>query len=327
MIDKQKRNQEPGWEISFPKFLLNPILWMVIGVLVFVGYQLINKTSDKGDSVFQATCEKDFGKSAWMNMSPKKDGKELSDKPCWGCMVDDNNMICGRGQYEAFKKDAVQPKTAGTQNAQPSPQAQAKTLGFFKKVSDTPVTLENKPYFLYVGAQFCPFCAAERWSIVKALSNFGTWSGLGPDTSADEEAGFSRIPTYNFVNAKYESQYISYAHKETADRNGKPIPGQELTDFEKKWFNQYDPRGGVPFLFVSGKYVQLSSGYSPGLLSGKTYDQVKADVDSNNANVTYVAAINKEADILTAYLCKATNNQPSNVCNDPKIAKLVTQVP
>lgn len=214
-----------------------------------------------------------------------------------------------------------------TQTTQASPQAQAKTLGYFKKVSNTPVTLENKPYFLYVGAQFCPFCAAERWSIVKALSNFGTWSGLGSDTSADEEAGFSRIPTYNFVNAKYDSQYISYAHKETADRNSKPIPGQELTDFEKKWFNQYDPKGGVPFLFMNGQYVQLSSGYSPGLLSGKTYDQVKADVDSNNANVAYVAAINKEADIITAYLCKATGNKPENVCNDPKIAGLVAQVP
>jgi len=260
--------QEAGWEMKIPRFMANPLVWIVLVVVVaFGGYQLLNRPAQETTPVT-------------------------------------NNTSQSSAQI-----------------------TQSKTLGYFKKVSDETVTLDNKPYFLYVGAQFCPFCAAERWSIVKALSNFGIWSGLGPDTSADEEAGFSRIPTYNFVNAKYESQYISYAHKETADRNGKPIPGQELTDFEKKWFNQYDPRGGVPFLFVSGKYVQLSSGYSPGLLSGKTYDQVKADVDSNNANVTYVAAINKEADILTAYLCKATNNQPSNVCNDPKIAKLVTQVP
>ena len=219
-----------------------------------------------------------------------------------------------------------QPNKVTTIQTTQSPQAQAKTLGFFKKVSDTPVAVDNKPYFLYVGGQFCPFCAAERWSIVKALSNFGTWSGLGPDTSADEEAGFSRIPTYNFISAKYESQFIAFGHKETADRNGKPIPGQDLSDFEKQWVNKYNPKGGVPFLFLNGKYVQLSAGYSPALIQGKTYEQVKADVE-NNANTPYVVAINKEADILTAYLCKATNNQPSNVCNDPKIAQLVAQVP
>jgi len=260
------------------------------------------------------------GKEAgWEMKVPKLIGNPL----LWIAVV----AVVAFGGYQLLNRPAQKPSSVTNNTIESAVTQSNKTLGYFKKVSDETVTLENKPYFLYVGAQFCPFCAAERWSIVKALSNFGTWSGLGPDTSADEEAGFSRIPTYSLIDAKYESQYIAFGHKETADRNGNPIPGQELTDFEQKWFNQYDSKGGVPFLFVNGKYVQLSSGYSPGLLSGKTYDQVKADVDSNNANVAYVAAINKEADILTAYLCKATNNQPSNVCNDPKIAQLVTQVP
>ena len=55
------------------------------------------------------------------------------------------------------------------QTTQATPQAQVKTLGYFKKVSNTPLTLDNKPYFFYVGAQFCPFCATERWSVIKAL--------------------------------------------------------------------------------------------------------------------------------------------------------------
>ncbi|PIY79856.1 MAG: hypothetical protein COY81_00480 [Candidatus Pacebacteria bacterium CG_4_10_14_0_8_um_filter_43_12] len=254
-----------GWNISVPKFLLNPLMWIfILAGVAIIGYQL------------------------WV----------------------------GSQQAPSAQTTSLITTTPST----------SKSLGYFKKVSDTPVQLDNKPYFLYVGAQFCPFCAAERWSIVQALSNFGTWSGLGPDTSAVEEAGFSRISTYNFVNAKYESQYISYAHKETADRNGQPIPGQELADFEKKWFNQYDPRGGVPFLFLNGQYVQLSSGYSPSLIQGKTYEQVKADIE-NNTNAPHVTAINREADIITAYLCKATNNKPENVCNDPKIAELVVQVP
>lgn len=202
---------------------------------------------------------------------------------------------------------------------------QSSSLGYFKKVSNSPVTLENQPYFLYVGAQFCPFCAAERWSIVKALSRFGTWSDLGPDTSADEEAGFSRIPTYSFVGAGYESKYITFGHKEIADRLGRPIPGQELTAFEQKWFNQYDPTGGVPFLFIGGKYVQIASGYSPNLLAGKTFAEVKKSLDANE-NSQLIQAINQEADILTAYLCESTNNEPKDVCTKPEISQLASQI-
>lgn len=228
--------------------------------------------------------------------------------------------------YQSARESPPQQTVSVGQVNANQPAAEVKPLGYFKKVSDSSVTFENKPYFLYVGGQYCPFCAAERWSIVKALSNFGRWSGLSADTSADEEAGFSRIPTYSFIGAEYKSQYISFAHKETADRNGKPIAGQALTDFERQWNDKYNPRGGVPFMFIGGKYVQLSSGFSPALLSGKVYDQVKADIESNISTAD-VAAINKEADIITAYLCKITDSQPADVCTDSKIVALVGQVP
>lgn len=234
--------------------------------------------------------------------------------------------VVGIGVYAFLNRSPQPANTTQTASQIENPAfAPPKLPGYFKKVSNAPVSLENKPYFLYVGAQFCPFCAAERWSLVKALSNFGAWSGLGPDISAEEEAGFKRIPTYSFVGAKYESQYIAFGHKEIADRNGRPIPGQELTDFETRWFNQYDPRGGVPFLFLNGQYVQLAAGYSPALLSGKTFAEVKRDVE-NNANTELIAAINEEANILTAFLCKSTNNQPGDVCTKPDIATLVSQI-
>jgi hypothetical protein len=42
-------------------------------------------------------------------------------------------------------------------------------------VSGTLLTSGGKPEVLYMGGDFCPFCAAERWSIIMALSRFGTW--------------------------------------------------------------------------------------------------------------------------------------------------------
>ena len=33
------------------------------------------------------------------------------------------------------------------------------------------------PEVLYMGAEYCPYCAAQRWSTIIALSRFGTWAG------------------------------------------------------------------------------------------------------------------------------------------------------
>ena len=43
-----------------------------------------------------------------------------------------------------------------------------------KTISGAPLTSGGKPEVLYIGAEYCPYCAAERWSMVVALSRFGT---------------------------------------------------------------------------------------------------------------------------------------------------------
>src|SRR5262249_51899067 len=45
----------------------------------------------------------------------------------------------------------------------------------------------GKPLVLYVGAEYCPFCAAQRWAVVVALSRFGTFDGLKLTTSAADD--------------------------------------------------------------------------------------------------------------------------------------------
>src|SRR5208283_2596186 len=46
------------------------------------------------------------------------------------------------------------------------------------KPGGSPLTLNGKPEFLYLGADYCPFCAVERWAMEVALSKFGTLSGM-----------------------------------------------------------------------------------------------------------------------------------------------------
>ena len=41
-----------------------------------------------------------------------------------------------------------------------------------------PTRAAGKPEILYIGAEYCPYCATERWPLAVALSRFGTFTGL-----------------------------------------------------------------------------------------------------------------------------------------------------
>ena len=56
----------------------------------------------------------------------------------------------------------------------------AGTATGLKATSGQPeLTLDGKPEVLYMGGEYCPYCAAERWAMAAALSRFGTLSGAG----------------------------------------------------------------------------------------------------------------------------------------------------
>jgi hypothetical protein len=47
------------------------------------------------------------------------------------------------------------------------------------KITAPALTVDGKPRVLDVGAEYCPYCATEKWALVVALSRFGTFTGLG----------------------------------------------------------------------------------------------------------------------------------------------------
>ena len=61
------------------------------------------------------------------------------------------------------------------------------------------LTSGGKPEILYMGAEYCPYCAAERWAMVVALSRFGTFSNLHliHSSSADVYPTPRRCPSTN----------------------------------------------------------------------------------------------------------------------------------
>ena len=60
----------------------------------------------------------------------------------------------------------------------------------------------GKPEVLFVGAEYCPFCGAERWPLIVALARFGHFSRLKNMQSAPLSV-FPGIQSFSFVGATY----------------------------------------------------------------------------------------------------------------------------
>ena len=75
-----------------------------------------------------------------------------------------------------------------------------KGIGDFTLVSNAPLKGGGKMVVLFIGSEACPFCAAESWSIVTALRQYGSWSGLDHVISNSSEY-IPDVPGYGSATA------------------------------------------------------------------------------------------------------------------------------
>ncbi len=136
-----------------------------------------------------------------------------------------------------------------------------KSLGYFSLVSDHVIESNGKIVILYIGAEACPFCAAESWSIVEALQAFGTFEGLTQSVSNATD-GIPSVPGYSFVNASLISSSITFWEiEETGSSWTQTLQTPNST--EDSLFKLYDRNGSIPFLLIGGVYLLLGSEVSP----------------------------------------------------------------
>ena len=181
------------------------------------------------------------------------------------------------------------------------------------------LTADGKPQVLYVGAEYCPFCAAQRWPVVVALSRFGTWSDLGATTSASEDV-FPDTPTLSFHGAGYTSDHLSFTGVELQTRtlkDGQYTPLDELSPADQKTFETFNrppyvegDGGSIPFLNIGGKFIQVGSSYDVEVLQGKSRAEIAAALADPDDPIA--KAVNGSANILTAAICEATDGQPAD---------------
>ncbi len=208
------------------------------------------------------------------------------------------------------------------------------------RIGSVPAT--GKPVIQYVGAEYCPFCAATRWPLVIALSKFGHFTGLEQTASSPIDA-YGDTHTLTFAKASYSSPYLSFkAVEETTNEcrpgsvianspgstppyvcnNGNYIPLQTPTKAEialinkydnTTWFGALDSSGpGIPFIVFGRSFAESGALYDPQILQGANWDQIVGSFKVPNTGIgqTILAAAKQ----YIGMICVLTHDKPATVC-------------
>ena len=196
---------------------------------------------------------------------------------------------------------------------------QPKVLGKFSEISKDAIRRSGKLPIFFMGAEFCPYCAAERWAIVRSLQKFGQWEGLKQTISAARNQPFLNLPTYDFTEATYTSPHIEFVAREIKDREFKPL--QKLLKTEEKLVRKYNPKKEIPFLLIGGRFMQVGSGFPPKIFIGHTFRQTETELKKVESEIR--RTIDEEANVISALLC--LSGLPPELCKETGTAELIAQ--
>jgi Domain of unknown function (DUF929) len=185
---------------------------------------------------------------------------------------------------------------------------------------------DGKPLITYIGAEYCPYCAAERWALAVALSRFGTFSNLSGTHSSDSDV-FPDTQTLSFYGSSYTSPYIDFQPVEETTNQAAGDGYQTLqtpTAAQSALVAKYDPQGSIPFLDIANRYLITGASFSPQVLQGLSRSQIAADL--SNPDSAVAQAIDGTANDITAAISAVTGNQPSSVGSSATIAAIAQKL-
>ncbi|AOU97585.1 hypothetical protein BI364_06085 [Acidihalobacter yilgarnensis] len=186
----------------------------------------------------------------------------------------------------------------------------------------------SKSTVLYVGADYCPFCAALRWPLTIALMRFGDFQGLRTMRSSPKDV-YPDTTTVTFAKASYTSRYVDFIPVETADRLGHPL--DPLKGQPAKLFQEFDAApytahpNGIPFLYIGGRWLLLGSPVNPDLYAKLDWAQIAEKLADPKGMLTRVVI--PQANLITAAICQTTAQKPAEVCKSPGVQAAAEMLP
>jgi hypothetical protein len=184
----------------------------------------------------------------------------------------------------------------------------------------------GKPEVFFAGSEACPYCGIERWGMIVALSQFGTFSNLHLMQSDAREHPSDR--TFTFYRSRYRSPYISFVPVEVLSnvRDGYKLRRlQQLTKAQDALLRKYDPPEQTPFIDVAGRFVRVGSTALPPLITRLSWTQIADSL--THPHTTSAQAIGGTAEVLTAELCVVTKGEPKSVCSTQVVHDYTVALP
>lgn len=181
------------------------------------------------------------------------------------------------------------------------------------------LTSDGKPEVVFVGNEFCPYCAAERWALVAALSRFGTFGDTLYASQSGTNEAFPSTPTFTFAGSRYRSKYVSATLVEHYgdQKNGAGTAYAVLEHLSPKveaLLGKYDRRtpGVVPFVDVANDAVVTGGEFSPSVLQQLNVNEIATGL--SDAKDPATQAIVASANYLSAVICQVDGQEPVRVC-------------
>jgi len=184
------------------------------------------------------------------------------------------------------------------------------------------LTERGKPVVIYIGADFCPYCATARWALEIALAKFGTMSD-GPAVSSSATDVDPNTASFGLHGSHYTSSYFTW---EAADGVGSGFPSRaNMTEQELSAYKTYDKApytpyaGSIPFIDIDNRYLVVGSNASIAPLQGLTASQITKDLSHPSSPVA--RAMDGAANYAIAALCSIAGNSSATICSSHFVAR------
>lgn len=200
------------------------------------------------------------------------------------------------------------------------------TQGTISENNSTKLVVGGKPVVTYTGAEYCPYCAMDRWSMILALMRFGNLTNLHYMTSSASDSPAS-VPGFTFYNSTYSSNVINFMGVEiTTNRidpaTGSYYPLQTLNKIENATLQVFGVGGEIPFIDFGNISIQLGAVTNPKILNGLTQPEIIMTL--KNPDSVEAQNIIGGANLFTAKICEITNNTPQSVCDQNYVKTIET---
>ncbi|MCU1363495.1 MAG: hypothetical protein JWM55_1323 [Acidimicrobiaceae bacterium] len=191
------------------------------------------------------------------------------------------------------------------------------TVAIPTRVNPTLPTAGTNGVVSYVGAEYCPYCAIQRWGLLVALSKFGTFINLNNEIFSSSSDAYPHLASWSFVGAKYASEYFRFEPVELT--SNKPISGggheplEKMSEAQRVAYDKFNPQGELPFVDFGNHFVTLGASSSPAVLEGLSLSAIGQQL--KNPKSAVALAVDGSANYFIASLCSMAQTDAPAICS------------